>query len=440
LQPQRNGTEVKAPQSKITSEQIRSQLEFLAFAFSITLYPAWRIVVYFIQNVSEPPFSRIGPIVFGLSWLYALKRKPALRKYSNIMTLILALMVTAEYHYLIYRLGIMQNVYSYTNYVIGSVIIVVAYIACMQSLRALYIYSVLCITIGGVTFAAVAMNDHAFFLKVDGGNSALHQLTVVLIVFVITRQRLILDNRLQESVIESQASMVASAKMASLGVMSSGVAHEVNNPLNVIGSTARGLMRELQKDELNRETVLKYADSIEKMTNRIAKIVTGLLEYSRVGQDENKQLETLSLSETIKDAIVLCEQTFIANEISLVLDVAVDSFVRADKVQLEQVFLNILGNAIDAIKISTTKDRRVEVALSQSGTSAVPSFKDSGIAISPDIEARIFDPFFTTKDVGSGTGLGLSISAGIIASLGGTITLKIEPKEFMVSIPIWMQS
>jgi len=234
-------------------------------------------------------------------------------------------------------------------------------------------------------------------------------------------------------------SLTQSSKMASLGKMAAGVAHEINNPLAIIKEQA-GWMRDLlgEEDVKASPNFKEFEESIGKIefhVNRARDVTQRMLGFAR-------QLNPVQDDVNVND-VILQTITFLQNEaryrgIEINTNLQKDlPFLTSDPGQLQQVFLNIIDNAIDAIG----KDGNIHVATMavHEPDEIIITIKDSGPGIPKEKLDKIFDPFFTTKKVGEGTGLGLTISFSIIQKLGGRI--KVESEEghgatFIISLPM----
>ena len=204
-----------------------------------------------------------------------------------------------------------------------------------------------------------------------------------------------------------------SEKMASIGLLAAGVAHEVNTPLTGISSFTQMLLD--GADPADPRTVL--LEKIERQTFRAAKIVNGLLNLSRPGSASNDRIE-IDLNAVITDVFALLEHQFEVGKIKVRRDLsAAPVVVRGIEHQLQQVFLNLFLNARDAMP----KGGWLSVATRVVNGQAVAEIADTGSGIPPEQLARIYDPFFTTKAIGRGTGLGLSITYGIVHEHDGMI-------------------
>ena len=215
-----------------------------------------------------------------------------------------------------------------------------------------------------------------------------------------------------------RAKSLRNAKLASLGEMSAGVAHEINNPLAIISGAASLLSKVSQ----NPEKLASKIESIKKSCDRIARIVVGLRKFSRTGEKSNLQIHRLS--SIASEAVTLTEIKSKRHETPVLLECSSSTLILCDEIEIEQVLVNLINNAIDAVKLND--ERWVKVQMYEEAGSAVVRVTDSGSGIPEDVRNRLFDPFFTTKKTGEGTGLGLSISKGILDELKATIHILPE--------------
>ena len=223
-------------------------------------------------------------------------------------------------------------------------------------------------------------------------------------------------NKLREQEVKAHYS----AKLASLGEMAAGIAHEINNPLTIIQGSASVLQKLVEIEPLDKETVVLLTGKLIKTSDRISKIIRSLKSLSRSG--ENDPFEDVDFVKMLDQCLDICRQRCDRYDIKL----RVPTFTgpipfKAREVQISQVLMNLLSNAIDAVK--TDKDSWIEVTY-QYGPDALDIFvSDSGRGVPEEIRNRIMEPFFTTKEVNQGTGLGLSISKTIMQAHHGELTL-----------------
>ena len=222
-----------------------------------------------------------------------------------------------------------------------------------------------------------------------------------------------------------------SEKMASIGLLAAGVAHEVNTPLTGISSFTQMLLE--GADPADPRTVL--LEKIERQTFRAAKIVNGLLNFSRPGTSSNERTE-VDLNAVVTDVFVLLEHQFGVGSIKVRRNLAPTRVpVLGIEHQLQQVFLNLFLNARDAMPSGGW----LSVSTRVGDHGAVAEVADTGLGIPSEQLARIYDPFFTTKTIGRGTGLGLSITYGIVQEHGGTIHCESavgQGTRFQVTLPL----
>lgn len=238
------------------------------------------------------------------------------------------------------------------------------------------------------------------------------------------------------------ANLIQSTKMAALGKLAAGIAHEVNNPLAVIKEKVGWIKDLLSEEDIGQsENFQEFEDAVRKIdfhVDRAKKITHRLLGFARRMEPVH---ETVHINKLLDETI-----DFLRNEAhyrNIIIDTGFHDDLpstTSDSAQLQQVFLNILNNAIDAMQ----KDGKISVQTlyNAQDKQAVISISDTGPGMPNDVLAKIFDPFFTTKEVGKGTGLGLSISYSIVEKLGGRIMVASEVGQgttFTIYIPIVSQ-
>ncbi|MFZ4715254.1 MAG: PAS domain-containing protein [Bacteriovoracaceae bacterium] len=234
--------------------------------------------------------------------------------------------------------------------------------------------------------------------------------------FMGTHNDLSEEVRIQNEVEVQKHKLFHQSKLASLGEMSAGIAHEVNNPLAIISGSAE----QLTKYKDNPDKFNSKIGSILKSCERISKILEGLRKFSRSA--ENNKMSVLDLSLIIDEVIILTQIKASRELTQISREYSGDLRILCDELSIEQVLINLLNNGIDAIK--KNDERWVKITAYREGQEVILRVIDSGLMISTELESKIFDPFFTTKKVGEGTGLGLSISKGILDEHHATISLN----------------
>jgi len=226
-------------------------------------------------------------------------------------------------------------------------------------------------------------------------------------------------NKMVEELDLRQEQLLKARKLAAIGTFSSGIAHELNNPLNNISLTVDTLLEEFET--ISREEAREFLDDIAKQTERASTVVKNLLDFSRETLPTESRMQVLDV---IRLTGKLVENQLRLSSIRLEYNLPEDlPPIRGNFQKLQQVFLNLYLNAIHAmpkggrIRISGARDPEGYIRI---------DFLDTGSGIPPEKLDRIFDPFFTTKPVGKGTGLGLSIVYGIVQKHGGYVEVKSE--------------
>ena len=199
---------------------------------------------------------------------------------------------------------------------------------------------------------------------------------------------------------------IRNAKLASLGEMSAGIAHEINNPLTIIYGTVRAL----SKTAHNPEQLATNIEKIHLAVKRIAKIVKSLQKFSRTS--DKAEYNVHLLSGIVNEALILTEAKARRHTTLVEFKCMSDSHILCDEIEIEQVFVNLINNAIDAVRV--LPEKWVTIELQREAKFVTFRIRDSGPRISPEIEMMMYQPFFTTKPIGQGTGLGLSIAKGIL--------------------------
>jgi two-component system NtrC family sensor kinase len=230
---------------------------------------------------------------------------------------------------------------------------------------------------------------------------------------------------------EAQASLIQSEKLASLGKLAAGIAHEINNPLGGILIYSHLLLEDIDKKNPHYENLKK----IVKETSRCKDIVKGLLEFARPKEPE---MSPVNINEVVDSSLAIMERQALFQNIAIKKSYAPDlPKIVGDGAQLQQVFMNIILNAAEAM--NGTGSLTICTSLNKDGSFIEVSIADTGHGIRDEDKQRIFEPFFTTKEVGKGTGLGLSISYSIVQKHQGIIEVQSEIEKgstFTVKLPV----
>lgn len=223
---------------------------------------------------------------------------------------------------------------------------------------------------------------------------------------------------LNEKLEEERAKMIQASKLATLGEMAAGIAHEINNPLTIISGSASII-------EYHKERPEKISQSVQKITNsvdRISRIIQGLRKFSR--QSDGLERQKVSAYSILSESVELTASSAKMRRTPVIIEDFEDFDFDCDEVQIQQVFVNLITNALDA----QNKFERPWIKLTAylRGSRAVFEIRDAGKGIPSKTANRLFNPFFTTKDVGKGTGLGLSISKGIAQDHDGDLEYSLK--------------
>jgi signal transduction histidine kinase len=240
-------------------------------------------------------------------------------------------------------------------------------------------------------------------------------------------------NERMEAQRNAENRLIQAAKLAAVGEMAAGVAHELNNPLTTVTGFSELVLGELPIDSVHREEL----EMVLREAKRASEVVRRLLDFSRQGEQMRASAD---LNDVVNDVVALTRHLILTSGVNLILELDKDlPWVSIDHNQMKQVLLNLIHNALQAminggdLQVSTCRAKAADRDW------VVLEVKDSGIGIAHEDQGRIFEPFFTTKGNRGGTGLGLSVTYGIVADHGGNIEVTSEPNQgskFSVWLPI----
>ena len=244
-----------------------------------------------------------------------------------------------------------------------------------------------------------------------------------------------LEEKIKERTAElekAQDSLIQSSKLAAMGKFSAGLAHEINQPLAAMQFGAYNAKMFIERGQ--KDGALENIERITALTNRLAKMTSQLKVYARRG-DHTKSM--VPFNQAIDNALSLVEMNIQSEGINVVKTLLdEEAFILCDQIQLEQVFINLFKNAIDAMTDSKTRD--LDISSVVEGKYVVSTIRDTGRGIDPDDLKELFEAFFTTKQPGKGLGLGLAITHGAVKKMGGTIEVQNHESGgavFIVTLP-----
>ncbi len=226
--------------------------------------------------------------------------------------------------------------------------------------------------------------------------------------------------KIQQQMENEKALALQSAKLAALGEMAAGIAHEINTPLTIIQLLGDKIKRVCAKTPLEVSKIYESLELLNSTIGRISKIIQGLRSFAR--NDSDAPYENVPVSKLFEDTLVLCQEKCKKMSVDLQINIPPDTLaLYGNAIQLSQVLINLISNAVDAI--ADTPEAWIKLAATEIGNNIEISVTDSGHGIPPAVAEKIFNPFFTTKEVGKGTGIGLSISKNIMDAHKGKINL-----------------
>lgn len=238
----------------------------------------------------------------------------------------------------------------------------------------------------------------------------------------------------------AQEALVQAGKLAALGELAAGVAHELNQPLSGIMGFGQELEK-LLKQKFPDPTALDFAQEVTKNSLRMKKIIQQLREFTRRSVEDFQNTEVVSV---IQESLKLLDQQFKSRGIEVKIDADPKApLIYCNPFQLEQVFINLATNARDAIEATGRSSGNIQIEVRRKASDPKRflevCFRDDGVGMTSETKNRALEPFYTTKEVGKGTGLGLSVSYGILSKIHGTMMIESAPGKgasFLLTLPV----
>lgn len=375
---------------------------------SALVYPFWGVTPqYLLPGADDSLLGRFvasAISIFGLFLLRFGNNKEIVEDLASLGSF----SVVLHYLYLCYL-----NDY-HNFYVSGAFIVIVSLLSTLVSRGTVIIFFLLSLLgAGGCLLAEIPQERSVFFL--------LGVFTVGSIVSFLTFFRIEVLKKLDRANVENEENKKIAyhkSKLASLGILAAGVGHEINNPLSVIKGHVVIVIKSLEREKVDVNILQKSMQKIEIATDRIATIIKGLKTYSRA---DTAELEPFNISDMILETLDLVRSNYKIEGIDIKTSILNSVFVNGNRGRLQQVLMNLLSNAKDAIK---EEPKVIKVILWTENGLVRVYVNDTGEGISEDIIDKIFEPFFTSKGVNEGTGLGLGISNQIIEEHQGRLIVE----------------
>jgi histidine kinase len=244
--------------------------------------------------------------------------------------------------------------------------------------------------------------------------------------------------------LETEQQLIQASKMATLGEMATGVAHELNQPLAVIKTASRFFMKKVNKQEKIKDEILfTMSEEIDSHVDRATRIINHMRQF---GRKSDPKLDEIQINDVLEKSLEIFSQQLVVRGIEVDWEIEENlPLIMADAGRMEQVFINLLINARDAIEDKWASnspqkgDKKITLMSRSEGQRVIVEVRDTGAGVAGSIVDKVFEPFFTTKDAGKGTGLGLSISYRIVHDLGGRIEVvsrEGEGARFIITFPV----
>jgi len=247
-------------------------------------------------------------------------------------------------------------------------------------------------------------------------------------------------NNADQKLKDFTAQLIQTEKMAAIGEITAGVAHELKQPLNVMKIICQSIMKDIEKQRFDMESTKQDLPELLNQMNRMTQIIDHMRVFSK--RTVGTAIEDLNINETIDAVFVFVGQQLLNHNVAIVKQYGEKlPKVKGDPIRLEQAFMNIITNARQALMSCGKKEMKIEIKtyLSQDQKNMIAEIKDNGPGIPVEIREKIFESFFTTKESGEGAGLGLSTAKKIIEEHGGRIEVESalgEWSNFRVILPV----
>lgn len=245
----------------------------------------------------------------------------------------------------------------------------------------------------------------------------------------------------QEALINQTTKLVHTSRLAALGEMSAGIAHEVNNPLAIISGSIQQIEKIIKRGENSPEKILNLSSKTLGSVDRVTKIINGLRHFSQQS-DSNPRVIT-TLKDIIEDTNSFCSELLAARQIKLQIEAIPEVKIECHPIHISQVLINLIKNAEDALENELREDERyVRLSFFKNDEYVMIRVTNGGAPIPKELHDKLFQPFFTTKPVGKGTGLGLSISHGLMREHKGDLVLDSQAQNttFIMQLPAHVEA
>lgn len=243
----------------------------------------------------------------------------------------------------------------------------------------------------------------------------------------------------KDELIEQTTKLVHISRLAALGEMSVGIAHEINNPLTIMKGGAQLIEKMITRQNFDADSILKQSLKIQNSINRVTTIIKGLKNFSNLS--DNRPKEIVTLAAVMDDTYNFCLEPLVTNDITLIIDSVPECKIHCHPVQISQVLINLIKNAQDFLTECSLENEKkwIKIHFGKEENVLLIKVSNNGKKISDDISKKIFQPFFSTKPIEGGTGLGLSISQKIMKEHNGDLALDMVPDytTFIVTHPLY---